>query len=711
MFKDIYQNPPIYTPDEIGKVIDEHFKDAPLVTTRRGKKFIQYYNVPCAFDIETTSTKDGEDERGYMYHWQLGLNGAVVLGRTWDEFINVMDAISEKLELCADKLLLIFVHNLAFEFQWIRQRFEWVTVFATDLRKPLKAVTTSGIEFRCSMRLSGYSLKKVGENLVTYKCRKMDGDLDYTLIRNSKTPLTEKERQYCINDVVVVMCYIQEQIEYNNGKITDIPLTNTGYVRRRCRQSCFGDNYRDRKQYENFMKSFPLREWEYTLLKKAYQGGFTHANAVKVGEIWHKVSSFDFTSSYPAVMVAERYPMGRGVVDKVHSVKELEALFDGYCVLIPIIYKNLKQRENVPDAIISESKCIIHGKRVVNNGRVVEAEELSTVITDVDFELIKKYYTFEGIKVGNVIKYVKWYLPTKFVKVIATLYAGKTTLKNVKGMEIEYQHKKGEINAMYGMCGTNVIRDLIEYDKQWEKEKPDEEESKSQIDEYNANRNRFLHYSWAVWVTAYARRNLLEGILACGDDYIYSDTDSIKLTNREKHMDYFNKYNKEITRKIEKACMVHCLPKDTFRPKTVKGIEKSLGVWDYEGDYERFKTLGAKRYMTEADGEVSLTVSGVNKKKTLPWLKEQCKNNTEMFNRFDFGLVVPADYSGKNTSVYIDDETTQKVTDYLGNTEIMHELSSVWLGASSYSMTISDAFESYLDSLITGVQRCERRAI
>lgn len=711
MFADIYNNPPIYTPEEIQTVIDMHLKNAPLVSTRRNKKYIYYYNIPCAFDIETSSIKDGDEERGFMYHWQLGLNGAVVLGRRWDEFLNVCQLISEQLELCEDRVLIIYVHNLAFEFQWIRKLFEWVEVFATDVRKPLKALSTLGIEFRCSMRLSGYSLKKVGDNLVNYPCRKMAGDLDYTLVRNSLTPLSDKEKQYCINDVVVVMCYIQEQIEYNGGKITKIPLTNTGYVRRRCRDSCFGNNWNERRIYENFIASFTLDPLEYKLLKLAYNGGFTHANANKVGKVCRDVRSYDFTSSYPAVMVAEQYPMGKGKMLKVRSVEELKKLFSRHCVLIPVTYFNIQKREEVPDTCISESKCKITGSSQANNGRVVYADKLTMVATDVDFQLIDRFYTYDACRVSSVIVYPKAYLPTKFVQVIATLYAAKTSLKGVEDKRIEYQHKKGEINAMYGMTGTNVVRDLIEYEKEWEKEKADDEEALNQITEYNESRNRFLHYSWAVWITAYARRNLLEGVLECGEDYIYSDTDSIKLENWKHHEFYFKRYNREITEKIKRACFFHCLPEDTFSPKTVKGIEKPLGVWDFDGDYERFKTLGAKRYMTEQNGKVSLTVSGINKEKAIPWMQSVTESNSEMFEMFDFGLTVPADSSGKNTSVYIDEETVMRVTDYLGNSENMHELSSVWIGSSAYSMTISENFDKYLTSLLTGVKQEEREVI
>ena len=61
--------------------------------------------------------------------------------------------------------------------------------------------------------------------------------MDYSLIRHSNTELTEKELGYCINDVLVVVAYIQETIE-REGNITKIPLTKTGYVRNYTRNNC-----------------------------------------------------------------------------------------------------------------------------------------------------------------------------------------------------------------------------------------------------------------------------------------------------------------------------------------------------------------------------------------------------------------------------------------------------------------------------------------
>ncbi|MGC7960576.1 hypothetical protein, partial [Salmonella enterica] len=64
-----------------------------------------------------------------------------------------------------------------------------------------------------------------------------------------------------------------------------------------------------------------------------------------------------------------------------------------------------------------------------------------------------------------------------------------------------------------------------------------------EIENYNNSRKRFLYYARGIWVTAYARRNLWTGILAVGDDYIYSDTDSLKVRNYDNHLGYINWFN------------------------------------------------------------------------------------------------------------------------------------------------------------------------
>lgn len=94
------------------------------------------------------------------------------MGRTWGEFVTMMQTVSEVLGLNDKLRLIVYVHNLSYEFQFLRKWFEWKRVFSIDLRKPIYAITTGNIEFRCSYLLSGYSLAKLGEQLMKYKCEK-----------------------------------------------------------------------------------------------------------------------------------------------------------------------------------------------------------------------------------------------------------------------------------------------------------------------------------------------------------------------------------------------------------------------------------------------------------------------------------------------------------------------------------------------------------
>ena len=205
-----------------------------------------------------------------------------------------------------------------------------------------------------------------------------------------------------------------------------------------------------------------------------------------------------------------------------------------------------------------------------------------------------------------------------FILAILELYKNKTELKGVAGKEAEYMVSKGMLNACYGMAVTDIVREVNEYTDRWEL--PYVPLIDNEIKKYNRKRGRFLYYPWGLFVTAYARRNLFTGILEAGiNDYIYSDTDSIKMLNTEKHMDYFRRYNEQIIDKLTYALEYQDIDPDYIRPKTIKGIEKPLGVWDYEGTFDRFRALGAKRYLLEENGNLELTVSGLNKKIAVPY--------------------------------------------------------------------------------------------
>ena len=695
-FQNFLNNDYIFKPEDIKTVLKNHVRHYFRFCAYRK---IKYFNVPASFDIETTSFYANGEKTAIMYEWTFGIFGAVIIGRTWDEFITMINTLVSELKLNDEKRLIIYVHNLGYEFQFMRKHFNWMKIFAIDTRKPIYAITDQGIEFRCSYLLSGYSLEKLAEHVQCVKIEKMVGDLDYSLMRHSRTPLTLKEIGYCINDVKIVMAYIMDEI-IKNGNIIKIPLTKTGYVRNYCRETCFYDPDEPHKgsykrfKYKTFLNNLTLDVSEYRQLKRAFQGGFTHANIFCVGKVIEDVTSFDFTSSYPAVMINEMFPMSKSELIEIKGKEDFEENLKYYCCLFDVEFINLESKLYFEN-FISSYRCTVLEKPIINNGRIVSASRLVTTITEQDFIIIKTFYSWEKMRVMNFRRYRKGYLPTDFVKAVLKLYQDKTQLKGIEGKEVEYLQSKEMLNSTYGMAVTDIIRELYTYiDDEWGIETPDYDNA---IKKYNKNPNRFLFYPWGVWVTAYARRNLFTGIKEFEKDYLYSDTDSIKVINVENHKAYIEKYNKWVQDKTEKALKWHKIPIEAACPETIKGVKKPIGIWDYDGHYDKFKTMGAKRYMTEEKGKLNITVAGLNKGVCVPYLIK--KYGSKVFEAFNNELFIPAEYTGQNTHTYIDEPRQGILKDYTGVNCEYKELSGVHLEAAEYSMGLSQGFINYIFSV------------
>lgn len=679
--------------------------DLPLVKNNKG---VEYYNIECGFDIETTSIIGTKDKTAFMYVWQIGIGygNPIYYGRTWNEFLDCIEMISEFLGTDENKRLPIYVHNLAYEFQFMRYYFEWKDVFAVSDRKPIRALTGDGIEFRDSYILSGTSLAVTAKNLVKHKIKKMTGDLDYSLTRHHKTPLTPDEELYCINDIQIILAYINEQIEYS-GDITLIPMTNTGRVRKYVRDNCYYKNLKGGKagkgqytRYRNLIENLTLDKLTYARMKNAFSGGFTHANANYSGKLLENVTSIDFTSSYPSVMLSEKFPMSRFKQLEISNISELRAYGKKYALIMDIKLVGVIAKIH-QEHYISESKCYELVNPVVNNGRIAKADELTITVTEIDFDIIEQCYDYDEIYVDNVMYAFKAYLPKAICKSILDLYQSKTELKDVEGSEIEYLLSKGMLNSIYGMCVTDVVKEQTKYnDDGWYVEPINYEED---ISKYNESKNRFLYYPWGVWVTAYARRNLWTGILSVGDDYVYSDTDSLKLMNYENHLGYVEWFNENIVEKMTEMCEYYGFNIELLSPKTKDGVTKMLGIWDYEGTYDYFKALGAKRYLSSENGKLALTVAGLSKQNGVKYMLEESDNDVlKVFDMFTDELHIPANRTGKMTHTYIDEPNSVVVTDYLGNTEMVHTLGGVHLSECEFTLSIYEKYMEYLENLMNG---------
>lgn len=594
---------------------ERYFSKPPLLKNRKGNpggKKRHYIGITTAFDIETTLIDSVEQSVMYIWQWQFG-EDYTVIGRTWDEFLDLQKRI--KAVLPEDRWLVVYVHNLSYEFQFLKGIYSFFPddVFAVASRKVVKADMWGCFEFRCSYKLTNMSLKQFTSKMMV-KHQKLSGEeFDYGVKRYPWTELTDEELEYCINDVLGLVEAVNALMARDGDTLQTIPLTSTGYVRRNAKRAL-----KDGSVHHNFVYSILPDIETYRALREAFRGGNTHANRYYAGDIVENVHSADRSSSYPAVMCNCEFPMSAFTPI---LPKDLNPEYISRCItirhkalLLRIGIKNLRLRDPFWGCpYLSKDKCRNIHKSVdtEDNGRILEAEYLETTITDIDLKIIMEEYK------GEIIFLQGWYasykkLPQALINEVIKYYKDKTELKGVAGQEIFYDKAKALLNSLYGMMAQDPVKHNLIF-----KQVGDWEEDSSLTDEEilgKSNQRAFLAYQWGVWVTAHSRDALERGIRLVhetdGADFIYCDTDSVKYTGDVDWSDY----NSDRVSECRESGSMATDP---------KGITHYMGVFETEDlkdtgfAYRYFKTLGAKKYAyVEREGEgVHCTIAGVNKKK------------------------------------------------------------------------------------------------
>lgn len=552
-------------------------------------------NIPCAFDIETTNIKC-ETPYAFMYLWQICINDTVCMGRTWNELLIFFDRLIDGLQLSKSRKIVIYIHNFSFEFQFMRSFFQFTKIFARAKRKPIKAECYDGaIEFRCSYFLSNMSLQKFCENSRNCIHYKLDGEqFDYKKMRTPLTKLEEYELAYAYNDVRGLCECIADRLQDDN--LFTIPITSTGYVRREYRIAM----QKNSNNFYNFIRG-RLTERQYILLREAFRGGNTHANAIYSGDIINNVQSFDLSSSYPAAMFIDKFP-ARGFLQG-NPEKLEDYIRNDYACLIYAKFVNVSQKISygVPYIDVAHMRNI-DGKIYADNGRLLRIEgSFEMALTDIDYTIIKNTYNIESIYCGEVHIAEYGYLSEDFRKKLLEYFTNKCKLKGKD--EYLYAKEKNKVNASFGMMVTDIAQSTIYINDegQWEEETPSISDA---LEKYYSNKKSFLSYQHGVWCTANARKRLQEMLDTIGIDVVYCDTDSIKCIN--DHRNDFTAKNEDIIKKIKSAPLAPIVE--------VEGKIYTCGTWEYEGIADKFITLGAKKYATEKNGKITTTVAGLGKK-------------------------------------------------------------------------------------------------
>ena len=645
------------------------------------------------FDIETTSIWDidghitsykdcytekqynNAESKAFCYIWQFGVDDTVYYGRYLSELPKFLQKVKKA---CHGLSPIIWVHNLSYEFQFIREYFEdlaSITVFARSERKSIK-FEWDIFEFRCTYMLTRKSLETWGKEL---GCTKMVGDLDYDILRTPKTPLTVPEMEYCKRDCIVVYYGIHDLLktyEYQHA----IPLTQTGRVRRVVKN--FTKN--DYKYLRKVTRMQPATENEYKILRSAFMGGSTGACYLNAGKVLHNVGSFDLSSDYPSQIVRQKYPMQK--FREVSTKKKTN--FEKYAYIFVLKMENVQAKSNTH--YLPSSKCIALKCAKYDNGKIISAKSCIFICTEQDYIILHDCYNFEE-EIIKLYQSKKQYLPTYFVSYVLDLYENKTKLKGVAEAEELYKESKEFINALYGMMVTDFVQSEIVYNHGWETVTPNIQESLDECYEKFYKNN--LPYQWGVWVTAYARLTLWTALLYIDKqgDNVYYDTDSCKQLNKKKYVDYFNSFNLRIISDTRKALQYHQIPLEKMCPKDKKGNRHFIGTWEREKTYDSFVTQGAKRYAYQYDDKViHCTVSGVPKNNSVA-LKD--------LKDFKDGFIFPRDLEKDGVRI------SKKLVQYVDNSEwspvldgiIIDNKNSIVMRPTTYEMGLLEDYKKLID--------------
>lgn len=678
----------------------------------RGDKAITLLELYAGFDIETTNVRQIDGWAAYAYHMQLSLYSDkehyVYLFRRWEVVEWFFDHIANVYKLGADQHILVWVANLSFEFQFMRHRFQWdageYDFFAKEERQPLKA-TYRGIEFREALAISGGSLAQLAEDycttkkLVTYDAHgNKISDLDYSIERSSKTKLTDQERAYCINDVVILAEFSQYLFESYIRSKRKVPMTKTSMLIEEYREDFSAlckdldikyhrsESYTEQAWREYLLKCYPDIDTYALWFKYLFRGGYVHANALYVGSSGIKCRMRDITSSYPGRMNLAYYP--RTPFKKVPFKEEY---LKSKCCIIRAQFDHI--HATTPHSIESRNKIInvVGGK--FDNGRLVKADLVEVLLTEMDYDIYRKFYAWQGSPtITECYISERGKLPPYLLHVLNKSYRDKQHLKATGQKNTQkYAITKAKVNTNYGATVKRIRLDKITINERGDwcrdlvREQFETERAKT-----------LLLPQWGIWVTSAARYELLSmlyKLTKAGVQVVYMDTDSIKYIPSHRAEQIFKHYNNMIRRRLHNRKL-----RDPYF--------SDLSMYDIEVSGNPallFKTLGAKRYIYQEDDIIHATVSGMPKA-SIYNLGDDPKKIFANFNLTGYNL--PPAESGKITTKYRD-APHEALVGIGRDREKMSELTSVALYEIPFSLTLKGEFITYVQDK----QREERLTI
>lgn len=616
--------------------------------------------------LDTESSKDPDRPQGNNIPWKTYISAWTISIRFLDMNIvtlyggkpsDCMKCIRNILEHLSGDQTMIYIHNLAWDWQFLRKFFFEEFGNPTDQLNikphyPISIKFEEGLILRDSYIISQVGLEKWAKDL-NVEHKKAVGSWDYDKVRMQEDirKLSSEELHYIENDTLALVECLNQYGKFLKRRVWELPFTATGIVRKDVRD--IGNDNSARQAFKNQCPSYQV----YEILEAMFHGGYTHANRYIVNQILKMVRCYDFKSSYPFVMLTEKFPAGKfmDIGGKI-SVWDILKHKDDTAFIFKLILIGVKLKDpTYPMPYLQRSKCSSVINPMVDNGRIIMADCIEIYTNEVDASIIMEQYSAEMQLCMEVKRTDKRYLPRWFTDYVFQRFINKCELEAAgKKKTIDYAIEKGRLNSTFGLLVMKYIRDQIEEDYDTGEFREAELDREDSFNTYIKKVTTILPYQWGVWITSYAARNLFTFATQCIDDlsdWAYSDTDSC----------YSSSWNYEKVYLYNESCKEK-LRANGYGPAVVGDKEYWLGIAETDGKddlCEEFVTVGAKRYCKRAasDHELHITVSGVPKAGA-----KSLKNDIRNFKK---GMIFKGTDSGKKLHTYFYEKDIY--TDQCGN--------------------------------------------
>lgn len=347
------------------------------------------------------------------------------------------------------------------------------------------------IILRDSLKLLPFSVKRIGQ---AFKTKHQKLDMEYKGFRYAGCVITDEEKKYIANDVLVVKEALELMFEQGHDKLT-------------IGSCCLAE-------YKNIMKSgVNLGAYDYSELypdmyhvkldpeqhkynnagdwiRKAYRGGWCYLVKGAENKVYHNGTTADVNSLYPSVMTkVNRYPIGNPIFWTGNFIPD-EALITGHFYYVRIKTRFYLKPGRLPFIQIKNSllykgnECLessdvydyktkkyythwtdldgtIHDTRVEMTLTMMDFQLMREQYDLVDFEILDGcwFYTMIGLFDDYIEKYKKLKMESKgAMRELAKLFLnnlyGKMASSTDSSFKVPYQKEDGSIGFI-AICEHN----------------------------------------------------------------------------------------------------------------------------------------------------------------------------------------------------------------------------------------------------------------